>query len=853
MVFWRPMTAPRVVRQDQAPPDPALLGGKGANLVRLHELGARVPPWLCVTAGAPEEGLTPEAETALLAEADRLFPSGARFAVRSSAVSEDSARDSFAGQLETFLHVPREQVGTRVRDVLASASSPRARAYREARGLGTGDGRTAVLVQLMIDARVSGVVFTANPASGDTSEAVISAGLGLGEGVVADRVETDTFYVDLASGVVRASDLARKRTRVAFDDARGAGTVVAEVPPEEGDRPALSPAEASELTGIARRIAEGLGTPQDIEWAIDRSGAVHVLQARPITTLDREQVFDNSNIVESYPGISLPLTFSFARFGYEEIFREAALRFGVPEAIVRENRGVFSSLIALIDGRIYYNLLHWYRVYQLVPGFEGFLPAWEKAMGLRRRFVRPRRAPLATRLGRTPVFLRMLARIAWRFGRLRSNVESYQRALREVRGEFRRMDLTHLTAHELFDVYESICRRLLRGYAVSLENDLFAHQSCEALSKLIARWGLGDPHALRNDLLCGEQGMESVEPLRSALGIAELIRRTPRLAEALDSGRPDEEIWRQLRADPALGPQLGRHLEEFGDRTLQELKLETPPAEDEPGFLLSMLRNFLRGGQNVAEMERREREIREGAEKALRARLTNPVRRAWFHFLLRTARLAVRQREDLRLARSRAFGMVKRVFGAIGRVFSRTGLITDPLDVFWLTVEEVEGTLRARLVARDLRAVVEQRKREYEGHRQRTPAPRITTRGIPYLVPFEQAAPPAAQGGAVLRGVGCGPGRVVARAKVVLAADGGLDVQGEVLVAPMTDPGWVFLMVAASGLVVEKGSILSHTAIIGRELGIPTVVAVKDATRLIPDGATVELDGHAGTIRVVEA
>src|SRR5205814_463784 len=140
---------------------------------------------------------------------------------------------------------------------------------------------------------------------------------------------------------------------------------------------------------------------------------------------------------------------------------------------------------------------------------------------------------------------------------------------------------------------------------------------------------------------------------------------------------------------------------------------------------------------------------------------------------------------------------------------------------------------------------------EYRDFEGRTPAPRLVTRGIVYEQPFEDAAapvPPDASG--ELRGIGCSPGRVTAPAKVILTPDQSMTIRGEVLIAPMTDPAWVFLMIAAGGIVSEKGSILSHTAIIGRELGIPTVVNVTGATRLIADGATVELDGRAGVVRV---
>jgi pyruvate,water dikinase len=157
-------------------------------------------------------------------------------------------------------------------------------------------------------------------------------------------------------------------------------------------------------------------------------------------------------------------------------------------------------------------------------------------------------------------------------------------------------------------------------------------------------------------------------------------------------------------------------------------------------------------------------------------------------------------------------------------------------------------------VTRDLRALVAQRRAEYEVFKQWSPPPRVTTRGV-VLAHVAQAAPapaaPAAQT-RELHGIGCSAGRVRARARVVRSPEQHLQVRGEILVAPMTDPGWVFLMVSAGGLIVERGSILSHTAIIGRELGIPTVVGVEDATSRIKDGQLLELDGAAGIVRLLE-
>jgi pyruvate,water dikinase len=205
----------------------------------------------------------------------------------------------------------------------------------------------------------------------------------------------------------------------------------------------------------------------------------------------------------------------------------------------------------------------------------------------------------------------------------------------------------------------------------------------------------------------------------------------------------------------------------------------------------------------------------------------------------------VRFRENLRLARTRAFGMVKRIFRALGRDLASRKLIVDARDVFFLTVAEVTDAVRGSGVTRDLAALVAQRKGEYEGYASRTLPTRIVTRGPVLATKLEPPKPPVA---GALKGTGCSPGIIKGRAKVVRSPDPTLRVQGEILVAPMTDPGWVFLMVAAKGLVVERGSILSHTAIIGRELGIPTVVGVKDATSVIEDGAEIEIDGTSGTV-----
>jgi pyruvate,water dikinase len=869
---------------------PDEVGGKGAGLAALERLGLPVPAWIAVGASAcartlgrarPEidralaaleagpgdraaleaaearigaavraAGLDPEDAAELRDALERRLPGEAMLAVRSSAAGEDGAADSFAGQLRSFLAVPRAAVEARVLDVLASAYGARALLYRRVRALPAGVVRVAVLVQRLVPAVRAGVLFTANPATGDRGEAVIAAGLGLGEGVVSGLVQADAIHADLATGRVRRRATAAKRTRVV--PAPGGGTAVEEVPPAAAEAEALSDAEVEVLVAMGRRAAEAAGAPLDLEWAIDAGGRMHLLQARPVTALERgrEHVFDSANIVESYPGLTSPLTFTFVRSAYETTFLEAARAFGVPGATLERERAVFANLIALVDGRVYYDLLGWYRMYQLVPGFEGLLPAFEKALGIPRRRVAP--APPAHGAGwvrRRLVQLRVVLRMARLFLGVGRRTEAFLALLEQERAAHARSELAALEAHDLLDGIERLARRLNAPYAVTAVNDLFTFQLHALLERVLARWGVAEAASVRNALLSGVGGVESVEPARSLAGIAALVRAEPTLEALFASPRPDAQVWAALRDEPraaVLRGAIEAHLARFGDRTLQELKLETPSLADDPALLVAMIRNALAaavapgaGAPLAAE-----------AEREVRGRIgPRPVRRALLSFVLARCRDGLRRRESLRLARARALGMVRASYRALGRILARERLLDDAAEIFWLTAEEVSGAVRGHAVDPDLRALVALRRREWAGHAAREPAPRIVTHGVVLARAREDLPEAPERDPEVLGGTGCCPGRARGTAKVVRDPTSDLAVRGHVLVAPTTDPGWIFLMVSAAALVAERGNPLSHTAIIGRELGLPTVVGVKGAMRLLADGEELEVDGGSGTVR----
>jgi rifampicin phosphotransferase len=305
------------------------------------------------------------------------------------------------------------------------------------------------------------------------------------------------------------------------------------------------------------------------------------------------------------------------------------------------------------------------------------------------------------------------------------------------------------------------------------------------------------------------------------------------------------------------------YLAKFADRCLEELKLESPTLRDDPLPLLRAVGNLAHRFA-TAEDERLAASDtstsgptkRTVAERKVRRILRwHPVRQAVFRFVLRRSQQRVRDRENLRFERTRVFGRVRRLFVELGRRYYALGLLEDPRDIFYLEAEEALGFVQGTATTTDLRGLVAVRQEEYARWRATEPPPdRFETRGLvpvgavtPRLIPVVEAQHVA--GAADQRtGIGCCPGVVRGRARVITDPKGAEVRAGEILVAERTDPGWILLFAGAAGVVVERGSVLSHSAIVTRELGIPSVVSVAGLTTWLKTGDLIEVDGTAGIV-----
>ena len=805
--------------------------GKAANLARLASRGFRVPPFYVVT-DAPVPHTLP----------------GEFFAVRSSAAGEDAAGLSFAGIHESLLFVRPDEIPAAIEHVRASAMSERAVAYRREHGVALDDKPMPVIVQQMIDADVSGVVFTANPTTQEVHELVISSLFGLGEGLVSQGFDADTFIVQKQIGFAIAAEIADKTEAIVR--APGGGTMRVLV----GDPKArsLSDEQVRELAHASLGIESVFGKPQDIEFAFDASG-LWILQARPITTIDEygpaagyHLLWDNSNIVESFSGVTSPMTFSVIRRAYAIVYHLFAKVMGIPDRVVGEHKFVFENMLGLFRGQVFYHLQHWYALVRLFPGYEQNRRFMESMMGVSVTLSRadgegsPGRRGFLAPLGMTPIILRMIRN----FSRIDKLTAEFEANFKKHYEGWSRVDLDSLKPWELMVLYSQFEEKVLWSWRAPIVNDFFVMIFYGVLKKWSASW-CGDEN-LQNDLLSGEGGIESAEPAKMLLLMAEDARPNAALREAIEAGD-----LKRAREHPQFARDFDRYMELYGFRGMNELKLEEPPLRDRPDVVLTFIRNYL-----LTETKpQRELEIRADAERRAFGALS-PWRRLVFRFVLKRARIGVRNRENMRFARTRIFGLVREVVRAMGRHLAAEGLLDSAEDVFYLGLDELWDYVKGTALTTDLRGLAALRRREFDEYRANPDIDeRFETWGMVYhrnrFRARGRAGSQAAPDG-TLKGIACSPGQVTGAVKVLLSPNDDLRLNGEILVAARTDPGWVPLYPSISGLLIERGSILSHSAIVAREMGIPTIVGIRGLTELVHSDDVVKMDGSTGVVELLK-
>ncbi|MFE4055426.1 rifamycin-inactivating phosphotransferase [Streptomyces sp. NPDC059096] len=847
----------------------AVVGGKGAHLGGLARIeGVRVPEGFCVTtdafrritAEAPSLGeqldrlarLDPDDREALrtlsarirrtieeiavpddLAEAvTRAYArlgERAACAVRSSATAEDLPTASFAGQQDTYLNVVgAAEVLRHVSRCWASLFTERAVAYRRRGGIDHRTVHMAVVVQRMVLPHAAGVLFTADPVTGNRRTATVDAGFGLGEALVSGLVNPDVFTVRHGEVVARTIAV-KERALYARPDG---GTREVALPPERREQPSLTDAQAVRLVQLGRRIEARFGSPQDIEWCLDDEG-FQIVQSRPITTLfpvphaddEENHVYVSVGHGQMMTDPMKPLGLSLWRLTAMVAMHEAGGRLFVD---VTGRLATPASRAATLDvlGRgdpLVRDAL------ETVLASGDFVPPL------------PDPAPGAPPAGRPSVPAEAdPALVAGLIERSRASVADLERAIGTKSGP--------ALFDFLLDAFEEHKRVL--GDPLNFQAIMAGMEATWWLGDKLLEW-LGEKNAA-DTLTLSAPGNITSEMGLALLGVADVIRPYPEVVTYL-RGAGNEGFLDGLAGLPGgseARAAIEGYLDLYGMRCAGEIDITRPRWRERPTTLVPLIlyhvRNFGPGAaeQRFEEGRRKAREKEQDVLSRLRALPGGERKADETKRMIDQVRAFIGYREYPKYFIVSRYFVYKRALLAEGERLARAGVIGGKEDIFHLTFEELREAVRTQEVDERL---VRRREEAFRSYRALTPPRVLTSDGDALNGSFHRDGVPAG----ALVGLPVSAGTVEGRARVVLdLAEADLEA-GDILVTVCTDPSWSPVFVGIAGLVTEVGGLMTHGSVIAREYGLPAVVGMDGATRLIRDGQRIRVHGTDGYVEIL--
>ena len=708
---------------------------------------------------------------------------GERFSVRSSSCVEDSAENSFAGQFDTFLNVERGEIEQKITECVCSLYNENVLVYMEKAGLDIGMLKMNVIVQKMIDSDVSGIVFTANP-QGILNETVIVAGRGLGENVVSDKIDTTSYYYSLTDNIYYY----------------------------DGKEDLLSDEKVHEITEASKIICKHIGKYTDIEFAIENN-RLYILQARPITTLSDKNpiIFDNSNIVESYPGLSLPLTVSFVETVFAGVFKDAGRRLLKNKKELRKRYDILENTVGTANGRIYYNLNSWYSAIKFLPFSEKIIAVWQELVGVKYKEYDESKNEINPFIKASVYFNTLTELLA-----TPRNMKKLNERFINIKNYVYKRFEEEMSAKEILELYDKIQDQLLSCWGITLLNDTYSF-IFTGLLKARLKKKYDNHEELANSYISGITDIESMKPVREMIRIA------------VEKDEMTKEEYERRASE---------YIDVYGDRCLEELKLETETFRTNPAMFGAKIREFAEDKEKLVQ-------LLEDKKNEIDIKI-DPLTK----FLSNRCMLGIGNREIQRLNRSRIFGMVREAVLRLGDIYTKENCIETRRDVFYLTFDEL------RMLAEkpcDMKETVSSRKKKYEMFSLLPAYSRIIFCQKAFDKNHRNINMAAVQSSKdEMVGVPCSNGIVEGEVYIVTDVKKAGSVKDKILVTKTTDPGWVFLLAEAKGVVSEKGSLLSHTAIISRELGIPAVVGIENILSTLKNGDIIRIDGSTGVVKLIK-
>lgn len=765
-----------------------------------------------------------EIKTAYAKLGDRLA-----VAVRSSANAEDLPDMSFAGQQDTYLNIIGEQaLLAAVRDCWASLWTPRGISYRLQMGIEPDQVAMAVIVQIMVPSEVSGILFTANPATGERSEMIANASFGLGEAIVSGQVTPDTYVFDREENKVRETIIGAKEQMIICDGE--GGTIMQEVSKSKRQQSSLSEQHLAGLAELALKSEQHFGgVPQDIEWAI-KDDTLYLLQSRPITKLPPQPLKDlkweppapgatllRRQIVENMPDPLSPL--------FDELYLDIGLQQGMDRSLVRA--GAPHTIADMTNGNVHLTVNGYAYQRRDFKAVQGVDPKIMAEFGVK---------------GQTEWWTKLVD--LWRDDWL----PDYQALI----NEWAKLDVT--TASD---------RVLLEGIkALALEDAYYWEES----SKVFATAKVTDEqlqgflkaaapdHNFTSGMFLSGFNSRTMQAQMDIWEMSKLIQADESLAEMVNiTAAP--KLLTALRNHPAGGPvveAIDQYNQTYGHQ-IYSLDFVEPTAAEDPIPVMVALKSQVQDKHyDPTEHHAAVAEKRKAAVREIREVLSDD--QMWqFRWHLWKARHFYPHREEVVFWLGGAWPVLRKIALQLGQRMVAVGTFNAPDDLYFLRLENIEKAISARAESKSLPELGQLAADEKELREARK---RIHPPGA---IPVDQHANPAATqklnapDSNVMSGFAVSPGKIKGEVSVILSpADFDNMKANTILVCPMTTPAWTQLFSHATALVTDIGSILAHGSIVAREFGIPAVLGLGNVTQRLKSGQRISVDGDAGIVEILD-
>ncbi|HMM22465.1 MAG TPA: phosphoenolpyruvate synthase [Selenomonadales bacterium] len=856
-----------------------VVGGKGANLGELSRIeGIRVPEGFCVTTEAYKRTIRQTPEFAALLDQLSLLKADERekiaeisdklrriiegipiagdieeeiahylaklgeesaYAVRSSATAEDLPTASFAGQQDTYLNIiGKEAILKHISKCWASLFTDRAVTYRIQNGFDHRKVHLSVVIQKMVFPEAAGILFTADPVTANRKVLSVDASFGLGEALVSGLVNADIYKV--REGRIVDKKISAKK--IAIYALKEGGTEEQEIEAERQNIATLTDEQILELDRMGRKIEAYFGRPQDIEWCLYED-IFYIVQSRPITTLypvpeakdGRNHVYFSFGHRQMMTEAMKPLGYSFFQDFFKLISGSAMIELGgrlyidmsreLSLPIIGKNLAKSMGVVDVLMQKAIYNILK------------------------RKDFIKGLSREKGMMLG-VSVWLK------WGIDTLKTYLRNDHDIVKNLmaHNEMVMHDLEQriakVSGDELFDAifksYADIKDAVFAGYGAVFTG---AYAS-SWINKNIQKW-LGEKNAADAlaqsvpDNVTAEMGLE-------LLDVADVVRKYPAVLEYFTHAS-DETFFAdlaQLEGGQAVSDSIRVYLNKYGMRCSAEIDITRPRWNEKPTTLIPMILSNIkafRPGAHGMKFEQGLEEARQQEEDILRCLEQLPGGKSKAEKtkkMISVLRNFAGYREYSKYLLVWYLWIVKQALLKEADNLVQKGVIRDSEDIYYLSFAELRETVRTHRVDS---SIIAKRKEDYEIFKKLTPPRVITSEGEIISSEYDAGNIPSG----ALAGVAVSSGIIEGRARVILNMEDANIEEGDILVTTFTDPSWTPVFVAIKGLVTEVGGMMTHGAVVAREYGLPAVVSVENATRLIKDGQRIRVNGTEGYVEIL--